>query len=119
MQTLFVCKKRNEEAQKIIDREDWSASGLNFQICAEAVKGNVEGVILIMKEIGSKGIVKAEDYRTWPVFRGINTDPHFMTMFETIFKEPIISSTSLQLELPQADTASDSAIVSARPHTKH
>jgi len=42
-------QKRTEEAQKIIDRENWTASELNFRIYAEAVKGNVEKVVLLVK----------------------------------------------------------------------
>lgn len=112
-------QKREEEAKKIIEKEDWSASDLHFRICAAAVQGDIDEAILLMKEMGSKGRITADDYRTWPVFRGLETDARFMASFEIIFKEPIISPVPIEVELSPSTTELDDISVSMPPLTKH
>jgi hypothetical protein len=89
------------------------------------VKGNKEEMLQFMKQIGPNAKPTAEDYRTWPVFRGMRTDDDFMETFETVFGEPLIAPS--RLELPAAKSLdsepgeeSDLAIEDApKPITRH
>jgi hypothetical protein len=81
---------RDSEALAILDREDWSATSYSYRLCVAAVKVDVDTVVTCMHKIGRGGEVNAEDYRTWPVFRGIKSDERFIKAFESIFSEPFI-----------------------------
>jgi hypothetical protein len=84
-------QKRSVEAKKILDGEDWSAANPEFAICVAAVREDIDEVVKMMREIGREGRPNAEDYRSWPVFRGMRTNEKFITAFETIFGEPLLS----------------------------
>jgi hypothetical protein len=104
-------QKRQDEAFKILDREDWSAVSNDFKICVAAVRGDVDEVIALMKRNGSNGAsVGAEDYRAWPVFRGMRTDQKFFTAFEEVFGQALFR--------PETDVAEPSPDSSAEPPPK-
>lgn len=77
------------EAARILDSEDWSATGQQFQISVAAVRGETDRVISLMHEIGANGVVDRIDYAEWPVFKGTRELPAFRVAFEKIFGEPI------------------------------
>jgi hypothetical protein len=79
---------RIEEAKKILDTEDWSATNDDFRICVASVRGDINDVLKLMKQAGKR--FAAEDYRGWPVFRTTRDDPKFIELFESIFGEPFI-----------------------------
>ena len=68
---------RGGEAKKILEKEDWSASNDAFTVSVAAVSGDIDNVVKIMKNIGPGSYPSAEDYRTWPVFRGIRMNRNF------------------------------------------
>jgi hypothetical protein len=92
---------RDTEAKKILAREDWTACDHDFAICVAAVSGKVIEVIRLMPIIGAKGIPNAEDYRTWPVFRGLGSEPKFTATFEEVFCEPFVATSAIEIERPQ------------------
>jgi hypothetical protein len=85
-------QERGDEAKRLLDSEDWSATSNSFRICVASVRGNVDDVLDLMDELGTR--FPAEDYRHWPVFRRTREDPRFMEKFETIFGEPLLLGSS-------------------------
>jgi hypothetical protein len=83
-------QKRQDEANKLLDAEDWSAVSDDFQISVAAVRQDLDQVISLMRKIGGNGHPDAEEYRTWPVFRGMRSNERFATAFESIFGEPLV-----------------------------
>jgi hypothetical protein len=84
-------QNRRENATQLLKKEDWSACSADFKICVAAVTGEIDEVARLMRSIGAHGHPTIEAYRTWPVFRGVRTDERFMTTFEEVFGESIIS----------------------------
>jgi len=95
---------RREEAARILDNEDWSAVDDNFKICVAAVRESVAEVVRLMPIIGSKDYPNAEDYRTWPVFRGMGGDKQFIATFEDVFGEPFVTSSAMEIQQPEAES---------------
>jgi hypothetical protein len=62
------------------------------------VRGDVDEVVALMKR--NPTCLEAEDYRGWPVFRGIRTDPKFSAAFEEVFKQPLLLLTKTDVEEP-------------------
>lgn len=94
---------RQSEADEILDECDWSACGLEYKICVEAIKGNLSSVIAKMKEIGSNGRPTKHEYRTWPVFRGLHTESQFLDAFYEVFGEPFNEPTVVSIEAEVVD----------------
>jgi hypothetical protein len=80
---------RQEEANQLLDDEDWSASDTEFLICVAAVRGEVNKVVRLMGELCSLGSFEAQRYRSWPVFRGLHSNATFMAAFEAAYGEPL------------------------------
>jgi hypothetical protein len=98
-------QKREPEAIALLDREDWSASGEEFQLCVAAVKGEIDRVVELMKRMGASGSITREDYRNWPVFRGIRTNPKFGATFEAVFGVPFATPKQPVLEKAPASSS--------------
>ena len=94
-------QERKGDAERLLDKEDWSACSDEFKVCVAAVKGNIPDVIRMMRAIGASSRPTMEAYRTWPVFRGIRTDERFIAAFEELFGEPLIA-VSPQVQQPPA-----------------
>lgn len=78
---------RKEEAKKVLSDHDWSASNQEFQLSVAAVSEDVAKVVQLMKEIGTQ--MPAENYRDWPVFRGVRDDARVIEAFEKIYGKPL------------------------------
>jgi hypothetical protein len=109
-------QKRESEAKAIVDGEDWSAVGSDFGICVAAVKGDIDKVVELMKEIGRGDSSGAEQYRTWPVFRGMRTDEKFLVAFESIFGEPLFAPKTIEVTESFAEMKEDET---RSPDTRH
>lgn len=96
-------QKREDEANKLLDQEDWSAIDDQFKISVAAVRNNKSEVLSLMRSIGKNSRPSAEAYRTWPVFRGMKEDEDFMLAFEEVFEEPLISSKTIKVSLPPSE----------------
>lgn len=111
-------QKRKEDAQKILNKEDWSASSDNFLICVAAIKEDIDFVIDLMKKMGKNNSF-AEHYRMWPVFKNINTDKRFIDAFESIFGEPFIVSSTVDISHDAEETPSQNNTPNEQLPTKH
>ena len=75
-----------DEAKKILEGEDWSAASDKFQICVAAVRDDIDAVVDYMPRIAEKDISK-DDFRDWPAFQSIRSEPKFIKAFEEKFGE--------------------------------
>ncbi|MGV1869746.1 hypothetical protein [Agrobacterium rosae] len=78
------------KANQILDREDWSATGTQFQICVAAARGDLQKLCQLMKQAGDHGEIGVEQYREWPVFRGLRAEGEFKSTFREIFGAPLV-----------------------------
>lgn len=63
---------RNEDANRLLDTQDWSATSDDFKICVASVRGDLDKVLKIMDDLGTR--FNPDHYRTWPVFRRTRSD---------------------------------------------
>lgn len=114
-------QKRESEAKKILEAEDWSAASDEFKICVAAASGQKKEVLDLMSQIGPDGKPTAEDYRTWPIFRGMRTDEDFLETFEKTFREPLIAPSRVEISAEAVVEAenSDTALSPHDSETKH
>jgi len=70
-----------------LQKEDWSACGLDFQICVAVLARNFESAANLMHEIGDSGPIRKQDYLEWPVFREFRQEKGFYSAYESIFGE--------------------------------
>jgi hypothetical protein len=70
-----------------LDKEDWSACGLDFKTCVAVLKRNFSYAIRLMHEIGTSGPISKQQYLEWPIFREFRQDDRFEEAYETIFGE--------------------------------
>ncbi|NTU66850.1 MAG: hypothetical protein HGB08_02890 [Candidatus Moranbacteria bacterium] len=77
-----------EDAFKIINSWDWSASSNDFKLAKEIILENYEAAFLIMKKIGKDGeFISKAGYRDWPLFREVKKNKKFKELFKKIYKE--------------------------------
>ncbi|MGY4297140.1 hypothetical protein ACVWXN_005235 [Bradyrhizobium sp. i1.4.4] len=96
-------QKRTEEANKLLDAEDWSSVSDDFQISVAAIREDVEQVVSLMQKIGRSGHPDADEYRSWPVFRGMRKDERFANAFQATFGEPLVLPRLTEVKVQKAD----------------
>lgn len=77
-----------EKCLSILDDEDWSACGDNYNLCVAVLRGDFELAKLIMHRIGSSGSVTEVDYAEWPCFKEFRASEEFMSAFTKVFGYP-------------------------------
>ncbi|MDM9644532.1 hypothetical protein [Rhizobium sp. S163] len=83
-------------AKSILNKEDWSATGINFQICVAAVREDVDLVCSLMRDGGKAGALTAESYRDWPVFRGMRQNQKFRDSYKDVFGQELLAGSTLE-----------------------
>lgn len=78
---------KKEEAKKILDKKDWSASSDDFKLAYSVLTDDYENAYEIMIKIGDNGEVDQSDYKQWPLFSKIRKEEKFKETFKLIFKE--------------------------------
>ncbi len=78
---------KKEEAKKILDKKDWSASSDDFKLAYAVLTDDYERAYEIMLKIGENGEVDKSDYKQWPLFNKIREEEKFKEIFRKIFKE--------------------------------
>lgn len=86
---------KEEECQKMLNKEDWSAKGPEFRICVAVLNEMYDEAVSIMKQLGDSGPVRAEDYREWPLFRKARRDQEFQDGYKEVFGEEMQLGESL------------------------
>jgi hypothetical protein len=120
-------QNRQSEANKLLDSEDWSAVSDEFSISVASVRNDVDTVAALLKKIGPNGSPGIEDYRTWPVFRGMRSHPRFKAAFSEVFGAPVVlpggqANPQLTFEVPEKDApqeADEELPIPSAPITKH
>ena len=90
---------QKEQAIKLVENEDWSAAGDEYRLCVAAVREDLNEVSRLMKLVGANGKINIENYRTWPVFRGLRTEKVIAETFFQIFNKPLIDKDALGPEV--------------------
>lgn len=76
-----------ENAKKILNNKDWSASSDDFKLAYSVLTDDFKEAFEIMRRIGNKGNVDESDYKQWPLFTTIRTKKEFKEVYKEIFKE--------------------------------
>ena len=92
-------QKREGDANRLLDTEDWSAVKDDIAVSVAAVRGDVDRLVALMEKIGPNGRPNAEDYRTWPVFRGLRSNARFKEKFQSVFGESVILPKEVEIEV--------------------
>ncbi len=79
--------KQNEAAENILDKEDWSATSDDFQICVASIRKKVDEVVRLMPIIKAANKISMDDFRDWPVFDFVKKEVAFKEKFEELFGE--------------------------------
>ncbi len=98
----FRLMDKKTESKKLLDKEDWSATSVDFQISVAAASEDIDTMIKKMRQAGAAGPITMEDYRTWPLFRGHRLNELFMSTFREIFGVPIVHQRTLLSETVDA-----------------
>ena len=67
---------------------DWSAVGLDFQICVASVRGKADDVARMMKKMGKSGENDEADFREWPAFFHVREQVIFRQAYEEVLLAP-------------------------------
>jgi hypothetical protein len=73
------------EATKIIDHEDWSSCGADFQIAVAVMRDDFDKAAELMKTIAATNLLKKSDYREWPLFKEFRKSPAFLQAYQDIY----------------------------------
>jgi len=73
---------------KVLESEDWSACGLDFQLAIAVLKDEFDVAAEIMRSIGDNGDVNETAYQEWPLFQEFRKSEEFLAAFEQVFGEP-------------------------------
>lgn len=80
-----------DRATAILKAEDWSATDEVFNVCVAAVREDHSNVAKYIVKLGRNGGISAEEYKTWPVFRGLRNDPEIAGSFREVFGEELVT----------------------------
>lgn len=78
---------REAECRALLEKEDWTAKGLDFQLCVSVLQEKYSDSVAIMRQIGKDGFVNADAYRDWPIFRKARKDNTFQEGYKDVFGE--------------------------------
>lgn len=90
----------------VLDKTDWSASSDEFKICEAAIREQLDEVLNLMPIVVQGNKAGAQEFREWPAFDWVRSEPRFKESFKTLFGEELVadersSSGSLALRLDQ------------------
>ncbi|HYD77792.1 hypothetical protein [Ramlibacter sp.] len=91
---------RNEEALRLLDSMDWSASYRDFKLAIAVMNDDFDGAADIMRQIGKNGeLVNELNYHEWPLFHKFRESEQFQGAYKDIYD---ISFSSKVVEDSQA-----------------
>lgn len=81
--------ERQDEAYKLLDRLDWTASYRDFRLAILVLHENYDEAVKLMRSIGKSGeLLEQSSYYTWPLFHRFRERPEFYAVYEEIYGEP-------------------------------
>jgi len=99
----------NEECQKILSSQDWSASGDNYNLCVAVLRDDFERAKKLMVRIGNSGSISEPDYIEWPCFKVFRESKEFLEGFEEVFGYPPTTIELIDKEVIDESDESDDA----------
>jgi hypothetical protein len=102
--------EKPEEAERVLNSVDWSATSNYFQICVAAVRGDTPGVVSRIESVKSDKPnedqkIGKQGFREWPVFEVVRDDASFQEEFERVFGEPLTEVNDRPAGLEAGDTS--------------
>lgn len=97
----------NDTCQKILESEDWSACGDNYQLCVAVLKDDFEKAKNLMLRIGSAGSVSEVDYAEWPCFKEFRSSDEFISAFTEVFGSPPSTIEQVDNDNPEGELFND------------
>jgi hypothetical protein len=100
------CKKlmgHREKSDEVLEKEDWTAADIDFQVCVAAVKGDADKVVSLINRAHKAGMLSADDFKDWPVFEEVRKDKRFIAEFERVFNMSYF--TDKEVKAPLAEIA--------------
>lgn len=77
-----------KKCQELLAEEDFSACSSELKCPKYALEDNLDKVCEMMRSCGKDSeILKPEQYRTWPIFKGVRDKDKFRETFKSIFGE--------------------------------
>lgn len=77
-----------EKCISILGQDDWSATGLNFQLAVAVLNDKDEDVYKLMKKIGKESSeMPAHIYSEWPLFEEYREKDEFQRIYKDIFEK--------------------------------
>ena len=83
-----------ERAVKELERVDWSASAMKFQIAVAAVNDDMDGIVRMMPSVAQSELGEQE-FRVWPVFKEARADKRFQDTFRKLFGSELVSASTI------------------------
>lgn len=93
----------NERCQSILNQEDWSACGDNYNLCVAVLRDDFEKAKSLMLRIGNSGSVTEVDYAEWPCFKEFRSSDEFASTFNEVFGYPPTTIEQVENEDKSAD----------------
>lgn len=78
----------NKMCLSILDGEDWSACGDNYNLCVAVLRDDFKKAKSIMVQIGSAGRVSEIEYAEWPCFKLFRASDEFIAGYTEVFGYP-------------------------------
>jgi len=91
---------------ELIEKEDWTACGEDFQLAHDVLKDDFESASKRMKKIGAGGLMQEHDYKDWPLFREFRNSEVFQHTYKEVFGHAF--SIQKQSEEANGDVVSNS-----------
>ncbi|MBM6577880.1 hypothetical protein KCP91_15960 [Microvirga sp. SRT01] len=86
--------KKEDLAERTLDKVDWTAAADDFKLCVAALRKDINEVVRLIPLVKASRSVFADSFRTWPVFSFIKEDRKFQEAFEDAFGEPYTRKTN-------------------------
>ena len=86
----YKWKGDEKKCQELLAEEDFSACSSELKCPKYALEDNLDKVCEMMRSCGKDSeILKPEQYRTWPIFKGVRDKEKFKETFKSIFEEDL------------------------------
>lgn len=86
----YKWKGDEDKCRALLDEEDTSAWSSELKCPKYALEDNIDKVCDTLLSIGKNGeILKPEQYRNWPIFKGVRTENKFRETFKSVFGEDL------------------------------
>jgi hypothetical protein len=73
-------------------------------------EGDLNRVVELMAKIGPRSVPDMTDYRTWPVFRGLEQNENFLAAFASTFNQPFNVPKVTEVEMTKLDPTMSEAV---------